>query len=119
MLEVSIVRVLKNSPDYEAETLFVFYPRGEVVVGDRRLCREAQSLPVPPQQGDRVLLFPRRPPAPSDYPIVELMTTGVEIVFGRGKAISVPALLQQIGSLGKARRFNQIVRATSKAAGRR
>ncbi len=119
MLEVSVDRVLKDSPDFEAETLFVFYPSGEVVVGDRRLCREAQSLPVPPQQGDRVLLFPRRLPAHSDYPIVELMTTGVEIVFGRGKAVNVPALLQQIGSLGKARRFNQIVRATSKAAGRR
>jgi hypothetical protein len=102
MLQVRVSSWLKRGAGFNESggTVLAFYPGGRVPLGPTALCRDS-DLPAAPEVGDQVLLFPQRSQVQTDPPIMDLATSGAEIVVGSGGAVSAsPHMLQIIGSGG-------------------
>lgn len=116
MLELAITNVIKSSPAFGSDTVFVFYPAGDVRIGARVICRLSGQLPGSPRLGDSVLLGPRRAPISLDPVAISLLGTGVEILVHRDSNTFIPKGLKGVPDFAKEKDFDALVKRTMKLA---
>lgn len=120
MLTVAVDSRPKPSRKFRGDILYVFYPKGEVPVDHRVICRLNGQLPSPPAVGESVVFAPRRGPLHPSPAISELLGTGVELLVASGGRMRVPTGLAAIEELrtGDLVPFDEVVRRIRSASRR-